>query len=354
MPGAKEGLGRFWALWAMLALVCFSVNIFLLSAIGKQSDDPAIANISAIVVVWCAAGGLGLIAVLVRRICRGGDSFFPSLTGRLAAHIAIAGSVQTGGMFFLAEAVAALPGGAAPITAMLPLNCLVVSIFAFKVMGEKLRRFHVMGIGVALAGPVVMAVSDFSESFLKGLVFGALTAVLFGASNFHRKYTMFRGGETFDILGLFLMTVGAWSLLVMSIFFLTGRGLPGISNSPSSLSLSITSGVLWATGTGFLQLALQGLGGPASAIANMNSVGVLILERVCFGSQLSAVKGLGMFCCLAGVAVLAMVPAKQARVGRDSSSRHELSSPAISLQAQADLKIQIHLRQRRGTSLRSR
>merc|ERR1712187_25641 len=91
----------------------------------------------------------------------------------------------------------------------------------------------------------------------------------------------------------------------VSVF--TGRGLRGLS-SPKLTIFAIASGALWVIGSGFFQLALKGLAGPASAIANTNSVGVLLLSLVFFHPSLNALKLIGMLLCIVGVTILSVKP----------------------------------------------
>lgn len=295
-----------WLAFALTTLCCYGVNNFLLSAIAELADDPSNANVSGIFVVWAAAGVCGIVALAYQAMFRGGA--LACINGARNGVIASSSGFLSGcGTFALSIALATDPDSAGPITAVLPLNSLLVAALAFVVIGERLTKLHVLGVCIAVCGPVMMAVADTSSSALSGLGYGGLTACCFGMSNFLRKFTRAYKAGDFSVVVLIFLTLGVMSCIGIGVSFAVWGKMRGLDTF-RLFAYAAASGLLWVAGSVFFQLALAGLAGPASAIANVNSVVVLVLNIIFFSPSLSALKIAGMGVCLLGITVLSLAP----------------------------------------------
>lgn len=300
-----------WLMWALLAMFSFASNNFLLSAIGMEAEDSSksAANISGIFVLWLTVGVIGTVAITVR----GPKSIISGMKSNQNVMGAVAvGLVNCGAMFALSLALASDPANAGPITAVLPLNAILVAFLAFTFLGEKLGHAEMLGLGVAVSGPVCMALADTSGGALKGLAWGGLTASCFGTSNFVRKLLAKRGSANESIVVVIFVTVGFCGIIALCGSVLAGRGLLGLK--PFKLVVfACLSGVLWVAGGICFQYALMGKAGPASAVTNTNSVGVLLLQIAFYGVIPKPLKVLGMALCIAGVTLLSLKPGSLSR-----------------------------------------
>jgi hypothetical protein len=114
-------------MWALGAMAAFAMCNFLLSAVDQEATDKKEAGISAIFLVWAVAGICGIVACAVF----GPMSIIEGIKGRKNIFLILAtGAVNAGAMLFLTLALAEDPGSAGPITAMLPLNSVLVSALA--------------------------------------------------------------------------------------------------------------------------------------------------------------------------------------------------------------------------------
>jgi len=293
-----------WVVYSLLAMTSYAINNFLLSAVGEEAENAADANVSSIFVVWAVAGVSGLIALLVL----GPRTVVAGMSGlRNIALLVVAGLLNATAMLCLSLALAADPLSAGPITAMLPLNSLFVAGMTFVFLGEKLSRRDGLGISIAVLGPVCMAAADMSGNALRGLAFGVATAAFFACSNFLRKLAVARQAQNTSVVVFLFLVIGVCSVIAIGACTFTGRGFSGLSE-PRLAVFAVASGTLWVIGSGFFQLALKGLAGPASAIANTNSVGVLLLQVVFFHPSMKVLKLLGMCLCIIGVTILSVKP----------------------------------------------
>merc|ERR1712050_113497 len=94
--------------------------------------------------------------------------------------------------------------------------------------------------------------------------------------------------------------------------FALGRGFRGL-DSARLVAIAVVAGVIWALGSLCFQWALQGPAGPATAIANVNSAGVLILQIVFYHPQIADMKLIGMAVCIAGAATIALSGSRPSR-----------------------------------------
>lgn len=295
-----------WLAYALLAMLCFASNNFLLSAVGKRagSESAAEANVTGMIVIWMVAGVSGCTGVLMM----GRQTLWDGIKGPANLLLGIVTAVvNVGAMLMLALALASDPDSAGPITAMLPLNSLVVSALCWMCLSEGLGKQEMAGIFIAMLGPMIMSLADMSGSALKGIGLGGLTALGFGCSNFLRKTLAKRGASSGSIVVVLYCSIGACSIAAAIASFILRGGLPGLESALSILFV-IASGLLWVTGGLCFQWALVGKAGPASAVTNTNSVGVLVYTIIFFHPKLQALKIVGMAFCIVGVTVLSLKP----------------------------------------------
>lgn len=297
-----------------------------------EAEDSAAANISGIIVLWLTVGIIGVVLTSVS----GPKSIVSGMKGTHNVMGAIAvGLVNCGAMFALALALASDPSNAGPITAVLPLNALLVAFLAKTFLGERLGSQEMAGMGIAVAGPVCMALADTSGGALKGVALGVLTASCFGTSNFVRKLLAKNGSASVSIVVIIFVTVGSCGILALCGSFLAGRGLKGLTTF-KLVAFACCSGALWVVGGFCFQYALMGKAGPASAVTNTNSVGVLLLQMVFYGVNPKPVKLLGMALCIAGVTLLSLKP----KAPPPQSAREVLTSDPMSVSMTEGLNAQ--------------
>jgi uncharacterized membrane protein len=225
-----------------------------------------------------------------------------------AAKAYAAGLIQSAGMLILSLALASDPNSAGPITAVLPLDALLVSLLAWALVKEKLTRWQLIGIVIVVCGPIAMALADTTSSALKGVAYGAVAACLLGVSNFLRRLALLHGAKNpTDVQLLAWFAVASCGAISMIGMYTSRRGLRGL-DSPKVVAAAAVSGLIWAAGGLCFQMALQGPVGPASAIANINGEGVLLLQIVIYQPHIRPLKYLGMGICLVGASIISLSP----------------------------------------------
>mmetsp|Transcript_6657 Transcript_6657/g.11638 ORF Transcript_6657/g.11638 Transcript_6657/m.11638 type:complete len:335 (+) Transcript_6657:62-1066(+) len=296
---------RLWPVWALLAMLSFAANNFLLGAVGEETGRESFAAISAIITLWLVAGICGSIGYL--GLCCAGSS--PKFGGHQnLSLVVLVGILIASSTLILALAFTRDPDSTGPIAAMLPLNGLMVCALAWQILGEGLGVQHAVGICIAVAGPICMALADTSDAALEGLMLGGFSAIIFSTSNFIRKWLgVRRNVSSASILVGFMLTLGAVAVVVSAALVATGVGPPRL-DPPWLWALASLSGVFWVLGSIFFQAGLMGFAGPSTAIANTNSVGVLLLQLVFFHPEVKPLKVLGMALCIAGCVTLSLAP----------------------------------------------
>jgi len=286
-------------------MLSFAANNFLLGAVGEETGRQSFAAVSAIIGLWLVAGVCGLIGSLCLCIAGLPPKFggFQNLSMVVLVGILIASST-----LILALAFTRDPDSTGPIAAMLPLNGLMVCALAWQILGEGLGVQHVVGICIAVAGPICMALADTSDAALEGLMLGGISAIIFSTSNFIRKWLgVRRGVSSSSILLGFMLTLGVVAVVASTALVAVGEGFPRLD--PSWLwALASLSGACWVVGSIFFQAGLMGFAGPSTAIANTNSVGVLLLQLVFFHPEVRPLKVLGMGLCIVGCVTLSLAP----------------------------------------------
>merc|ERR1712232_279346 len=106
---------------------------------------------------------------------------------------------------------------------------------------------------------------------------------------------------------VFFITHAILGAVMIAGCFLSHRGLRGLE-SMKLASYAVGSGLFYFVGTLFLLLALAGFAGPASAIANTSSIGVLVLDAIVYSPPIKPLKILGTVIAIVGVSLLALAP----------------------------------------------
>jgi len=188
---------------------------------------------------------------------------------------------------------------------MLPLGSLFVGMLAWAVLGEKLGYAQIIGMIVAVAGPVFMALGDMSSNALRGLLLGLVTACCFAINNFLLKCGGMRKADAFSMLIIIFLTVLTAGLAALSWQWASGNLFAGLDNI-KLIAFAVGSGTLLFFGNIFLVFALRGQAGPASATANASSIAVLILDAIFYQPPLPPLKLIGMALTIVGVTMLAI------------------------------------------------
>lgn len=308
-------------LWSLMTMMCWAINNFLLAVVAKESKSPADANLSGICVFWTTAGLCSLPLLLYQALTVG---VLQEMRGkRNAARSYLAGLLSSLGMLVLSVALANDPSSAGPITAVLPLNGVLVCFLAWVVLKEKLSVWQALGVLIAVVGPVLMALSDRSKTAEEGVLCGVISACLLGVSNFLRRSVLARGVKNpTDVQLLVWFAIGTCGALAMAWTYASGRGLKGL-DSAKVIMVCVIAGVLWACGSLCFQFALQGPAGPATAIANVNGAGVLVLQILFYHPFIPPLKLVGMALCIFGVSVISLSPKRK-------QTEPELSAEACS------------------------
>lgn len=276
-----------------------------MASVGKYSVDPSTANFSALLIVWSAVGACGLLGTGVQAA-----TVRPLEGMRDKKNVLIsvvAGLLNACGMFCLTQALAADPDSAGPITALLPLGAVLVCFMAWSLLGERLVLQQILGVLICVCGPICMALANGTKAEVSGMVRGLYAAVALGLFAFAKKTARNRGASPASVVLIICLVCGCCGSLGLLYCGFSGRGLAGLSATAELYA--IASGVCWGLGTAFFQLALAGFVGPATAILNTNSVGVLVLTVLFFHVVPPPAKLVGMGLCVVGVIVLALAAA---------------------------------------------
>lgn len=294
-----------WACYAIGANVSMGVGGFLMAEIGHASDDPAVANTSAIFLVWTTIGICGILGISMQACM---SDPLPGMKSRANAAVSVAaGVLNTLGMLSLVLALAQDPASAGATTAVLPLGGVIVAVLAFLLLGERLVLAQVVGIGICLAGPVCMALANGTAAEGRALLGALVAAILLGLFAFAKKVARSRGAAPFSVVLIIYLVAGcsgAGGLLTR--YFAKGPDHVLVGLAGSLPLLAVASGIAWCSGTMLFQLALVGHAGPAAAILNTNCVVVLVLTVLVLGVIPPMAKVVGMGLCIAGVSILAL------------------------------------------------
>lgn len=135
--------------FGLATMLFFGITNFLLKYAGHHGTD----SVTATAILWLSAGGCGVLAVgatLLRHGCLPGME-----SPRLIAWAVVAGATLALGMLCIKLAVTRGPGG--PATAITGSNSILVALFEFFAFAHVPPSLKILGMGVALAGIVVLA-----------------------------------------------------------------------------------------------------------------------------------------------------------------------------------------------------
>lgn len=292
--------------WALLASFCWALGSFQLSVVASEVSSPGDANLSATFILWASCGLCGVLLALYQKMTTG---ILTEINGRLnVAKSFGAGIFSSAGMLVLSLALASDPEAAGFTSSVMPLNGLFVCIVAWIFLSEKLTAKQMLGVAIAVSGPVVMSLADKSAASLIGVAGGACAALLLGMSNFMRRSVMLNGCKSpYDVQMLVWCAFAAASIVAFAVVMASGRGLRGL-DSARHYGFALGAGFCQAGGSWSFQLALSGQVGPATAIGNTMGAGVLLLQIIFTHPPTPALKLLGMVLCFSGACILALAP----------------------------------------------
>lgn len=311
-----------WALFALFASFSMSGGGFFMQCVAKTSASPMQANVSGIFIVWSVIGASGLLGLIVQAI-----SSRP-LAGIVDAQnvglAAFAGCLNCCGMLSLTTGIAQDPDSAGPISAMMPFSSVLATILAWAVLEERVVLLQMLGIAICVCGPVLMALADPSKTAIGGLLHGGVASMCLGCFAFSRKVLKSRGAQPTPVVLIICLVAGLAGISGIIVCFKIGRGLAGLSTT--GIVFSTGSALCWVFGNSLFQLALAGPVGPADAILNTNSVGVVLLGIVVFQLWPRLLKFVGMLFCIVGVSILVLNRAKVQARSQSTSLQVPLSS----------------------------
>lgn len=293
-----------WINYALLGFLGFGITNFLLGCIAQWTHGDINASISAPMLVWFAMGVAGAIAAA---IFKGTGRGFTGIPAKKFIWVAIVAGVSLSvGMLTLKLGLASEPNARGPIVAISTTNSMLVALLAFWLLKEKLTKMQGLGFFVIVAGLVTIGLASGTQASIRGLMFGLLTMLFFGITNYLLKYAGFHGTNSLSATAILWLASGAVGVLALGGTFAIGRGLAGLP----SIKLIITAliaGLFLALGMFGIKTAVtKGPGGPATAITGSNAVLVTVLDWIFFGHLPPAQKTIGMLVALAGIVVLAL------------------------------------------------
>jgi drug/metabolite transporter (DMT)-like permease len=306
---------RTWLIFAVSLFLSLSVVNFLASVIGRDAALPsaaALGNFQAQMLTVGAVGVVGSITTLL--LC-------PKRASKTAKRITVMQLIN--GMLIASANLAIVYGlGKYPkyapfITAVLPMNAVLVAAACWLLLHQPLTRLQSFGVLLSFFGLVGMAAADGNTEGLPGLAFGALGALGLGFGNFGLKPTATNRLD--KVWGACALAVGLGIGGLVVLCILAGQGHnpfyglydivaeDGSSEASRKLVvLAAVSGLLQILVTISVKLAVAlGPAAPATAIGNANAVGVLLLDVIVYHSTASMVKVVGLLLVVLGVVVMA-------------------------------------------------
>jgi len=293
-----------WIGYALLGFFGFGITNFLLGCIAHWSGGNVDASISAPILVWFAMGIAGMAAALVFRATGRGYQGIPSKKFVWVA--VIAGITLSAGMLTLKLGLASEPTARGPIVAITATNSMLVAFLAYLLLKEKLTAKQLVGFFVIVVGLVTIGLANGVNASFKGLLFGLLTMLLFGITNYLLKYAGHHGTNSLSATAILWLSSGGVGLIALLITFGTGRGLAGLE-SIGMVVAALVAGFFLALGMLGIKIAVtKGPGGPATAITGSNALLVTFLDWAVFGILPPTLKTIGMLVALFGIVVLAL------------------------------------------------
>jgi bacterial/archaeal transporter family protein len=293
-----------WIGYALLGFFGFGITNFLLGCISHWSNGNVDASISAPILVWCAMGIAGSLAALLFKTTGRGYRGIPAK--KFVWIAIISGITLSAGMLTLKLGLASEPTARGPIVAITTTNSMLVALFAYLLLKEKLSTQQFAGFFVIVSGLVTIGLASGADASFKGLFFGLLTMLLFGITNYLLKYAGHYGTNSLSATAILWLSSGAVGLISLLFTFGIGRGLAGLDSIGMIIS-ALVAGLFLALGMFGIKTAVtKGPGGPAIAITGSNAILVTFLDWAFFGHWPPMQKTLGMFIVLFGIVVLAL------------------------------------------------
>jgi transporter family protein len=149
--GSGTGSSARGLLFGLATMVLFGITNFLLKYAGSHGSD----SITTTAILWLSAGVCGLLAIAY---CLARYGRLPGMEEpSLVLWAVLAGATLALGMLFLKLAVTNGPGG--PATAITGSNSILVVIFEFLVFTHIPPTQKLIGMGIAIAGIIVLSLA---------------------------------------------------------------------------------------------------------------------------------------------------------------------------------------------------
>lgn len=295
---------RPWILFASVTFILFGLTNFLLGYIGETSGNNMEASISSIILLWTGMGVLGAITLLSPAMSI--EKVKETFRMKTASSGIIAGLTLALGMFTLKAGFISDPGSKGPIVAIASANAMFVAFSAWIFLKERLSGKQLLGMVIILSGILLITLGGNSFASFRGIIFGILTLLLYGITNYLLKYAGHKGGDPLVIAVLLWISAGCFGITSIMISIFSGRGLKGLDDTVL-IFLSLITGFILGLGMLTLKISLKrGPAGPAVAISGSNAVLVLFLDLLVFEHLPSSMKILGMTIVIGGIITIAM------------------------------------------------
>jgi drug/metabolite transporter (DMT)-like permease len=158
--GAGTGSSTRGLLFGLATMVLFGITNFLLKYAGHHGSN----SVTTTAILWLSAGGCGVLAI---GYCLIGYGRLPGLEhASLILWAVMAGITLALGMLFIKLAVTQGPGG--PAAAITGSNSILVALFEFLVFAHIPPMQKLIGMGVAIAGIVVLSLGGGRKALAAG------------------------------------------------------------------------------------------------------------------------------------------------------------------------------------------
>jgi drug/metabolite transporter (DMT)-like permease len=140
----------------------------------------------------------------------------------------VAGITLSLGMLTLKLGLASEPTARGPIVAISTTNSMLVATLSFFFLKEALTKRQLFGFLIIITGLVITGLSSGSHASLSGLIFGLLTMLLFGVTNYLLKYAGHNGINSATATVILWLSSRVVGLFAIVGSFALGRGLAGL------------------------------------------------------------------------------------------------------------------------------
>jgi drug/metabolite transporter (DMT)-like permease len=159
--GSGAGSSTRGLLFGLATMVLFGITNFLLKYAGHHGSD----SVTTTAILWLSAGVCGVLAIGYCLIRYG---HLPGMEqASLILWAILAGVTLSLGMLFLKLAVTKGPGG--PATAVIGSNSILVALFEFLVFAHIPPVQKLIGMGIAIAGIVLLSLAGNHEAGLRAI-----------------------------------------------------------------------------------------------------------------------------------------------------------------------------------------